>query len=52
MRKILDLILPKEHTDQSGPEPSTKNGRFFPWEIRGTYKKKKIIAIFFRRCSI
>ena len=29
LRKILDLILPKEHTDQSGPEPSTKNGFFF-----------------------
>ena len=50
--EILDLVLPKEHTDQSGPEPSTKNGRcedarFFPWEMGGTFKNKRILLQYF-----
>ena len=50
--EILDLVLPKEHTDQSGPEPSTKNGRcedarFFPWEMGGTFKNKRTLLQYF-----
>ena len=47
LEEILDLVLLKEHTNKSGPEPFTGNGRdfeawFFPREMGGTYINPKI----------